>query len=164
MENYKSIQQGKIREAIVDCLANMPLFKELKGPDLAIIANYMNIIDLKEDDTVFKEGDKGDYVCFVVDGKLDVMKKSDKGSDCVINTLSKGRSIGEMSIIDDFPRSATIKAHTKATLVTLNRERFNYILEQHPKIGIKLLKGIARLLSLHLRRTSGQLADTLLSK
>jgi CRP/FNR family cyclic AMP-dependent transcriptional regulator len=80
----------------------------------------------------------------------------------VISTLSKGRSIGEMSVIDKTPRSATVKAKTKATLVALSAEGFDLILDQYPKIGIKILKGISRLLSQNLRKTSSRLADHLL--
>ena len=69
-----------------------------------------------------------------------------------------------MAIIDDYPRSATIKAWANSTLVTLTREGFEQILDQHSAIGIKLLKEISRLLSMNLRRTSSQLADYLLPK
>jgi CRP-like cAMP-binding protein len=82
----------------------------------------------------------------------------------IIASLTRGRSIGEMAIIDDYPRSATIKAWANSTLVTLTREGFEQILDQHSAIGIKLLKEISRLLSMNLRRTSSQLADYLLPK
>jgi CRP-like cAMP-binding protein len=93
---------------------------------------------------VFEEGDRGDYVCFVVEGSLDVLKKSETGEEILISTLSKGRSIGEMSVIDDLPRSATIKARTKSTLLTLSRENFDYILAEHSTIGVKIIKGSIR--------------------
>ncbi len=77
-------------------------------------------------------------------------------------TLTKGRSIGEMAVIDDFPRSATVRARTKGTLVLLTRQGFEVILEQHPGIGVKILKGISRLLSQNLRKTSSRLVDYML--
>jgi CRP-like cAMP-binding protein len=67
-----------------------------------------------------------------------------------------------MSVIDKTPRSATVKAQSKATMVALTSEGFDLILEQYPKIGIKVMKGITRLLSLNLRKTSSRLADYLL--
>lgn len=147
---------------VLDFLINIPLFDELKAEELKIITKHMNYIKVNPDQIVFRDGDKGDCVCFVVDGTLDVMKQSASGDSVVITTLSRGRSIGEMSVIDDFPRSATVKARTKATLLTLTRIGFEEVLEEHPTIGIKILKGISRLLSLSLRKTSSRLADYML--
>jgi CRP-like cAMP-binding protein len=67
-----------------------------------------------------------------------------------------------MSILDNFPRSAAVRARTKATLVTLSRDSFESICDEHPRIGLKIVRGIARLLSLGLRKTSSRLADYML--
>lgn len=152
----------KTSEAIIDFLINVPMFDTLKGEELRIVTRHMNFIDLAEGEMLFKEGEKGDYVCFVVEGYLDVLKVTDSGRYVVLDTLPKGRSIGEMAVIDDFPRSATVKARKQSTLVILTRKGFELILEQHPHIGVKILKGIARLLSQNLRKTSSRLVDYLL--
>ena len=101
-------------------------------------------------------------MCFVADGALEVAKQSITGESVVITELRRGRSIGEMSVIGDFPRSATVKALEEAKLIVLTQRSFELILEEHPRIGIKVLKGISRLLSLSLRDTSGRLADSIL--
>ena len=159
MAENKKKPSPKMSTAIVDSLCNIPLFDRLNGQELSVLAKYINIIELKPGEYVFREGDKGDYICFVEEGSLDVMKRSSGGGNAIIATLIKGRSIGEMSVIDNFPRSATVRARTRATLLTLTRSRFDLILEEDPTIGVKILKGIARLLSQNLRRTSCQLAD-----
>ncbi|HID30245.1 MAG TPA: cyclic nucleotide-binding domain-containing protein [Desulfobacterales bacterium] len=148
--------------AVVDSLCNVPLFDRLNGDELTVLAGYVNVIEVKRGEYIFKEGDRGDFICFVEKGSLDVMKKSSAGGNVIIATLTKGRSIGEMSVIDHFPRSATVRARAETTLLTLTRTRFDLILEQYPIIGIKILKEIARLLSQNLRRTSSQLADYML--
>jgi CRP-like cAMP-binding protein len=79
-----------------------------------------------------------------------------------LSTLAKGRSIGEMSLIDNITRSATIKARNHTKMVKLSRKGFDSILDSFPRIGNKILKGIARLLSLNLRKTSSRLADYML--
>ena len=76
--------------------------------------------------------------------------------------MTRARSIGEMAVIDEFPRSATVKARTKSTLLTLSRDNFNYIVEGHSSVDVKILKGIASLLSMNLRKTSSRLADYML--
>ncbi len=150
-------------QAIIEFLIlNIPILGTLKDKELMVIEKYLNFIELTPGEIVFEEGDPGDFVCFVVEGSLDVVKTSETGEDIVISTLSKGRSIGEMAVIDELPRSATVKARTKATLLTLSRENFEYILSEHSNIGVKILKGIARLLSLNLRKTSSRLADYML--
>lgn len=162
MEGTKTATGSKMSQDIIDFLINIPIFDTLNAEELKIIVKYINLIDVNPGEIVFKEGDRGDYVCFVADGTLEVVKESETGKSIVISTLPKGRSIGEMAVIDDFPRSATVRARTKAILVTLSQEKFNYILAEHSSIGVKILKGIARLLSLNLRKTSGRLADYML--
>ena len=154
---------GKISKAIIDFLIlNVPIFSKLTDKELRIVEKYMQLIDVIPGEVIFQEGDKGDYVCFVLEGSLDVLKKSESGEDILISTLSRGSSIGEMSVIDELPRSATVKSRTKATLLTLSRDKFNYLLENHSGIGVKILKSIARLLSLNLRKTSTKLVDYML--
>ena len=163
MEETTTGAGGAITQAIIQFLIlNIPILARLKDEELRTIVKHMNLIDVIPGETVFEEGDTGDYVCFVVDGTLDVVKKSETGESIVISTLSKGGSIGEMAVIDELPRSATVKARTKSTLITLSQENFNYILAEHSTIGVKVLKGIARLLSMNLRKTSSRLADYML--
>ncbi len=149
----------RIKEAIVDILLNLPLFDQLDGEELDIVATYMNYFELDKGTYLFKEGDRGDYVCFVVEGTMQVFKESAKGKRVLIATLPKGSTLGEMSIIDETNRSATVRASENVVLLILSRKGFDIILDKHPKIGIKILKGIARLLSLNMRRTSSLLAD-----
>ena len=162
MVQAKGIPETNLSKAVVDLLIDIPMFDEIKADDLKALARHMNFMDFKPQEIIFTEGDKGGFVCFVTKGTLDVIKRNEKGKDIVIASLGKGRSIGEMSIIDDSPRSATVKAKTSSTLLILTRKGFGQLIEQHPQIGIKLLKGLARLLSMNLRKTSSLLADNML--
>ena len=162
MEETKCIQKGSMRQGVIDFLVYIPLFDQLEADELEIAERYMNLIEINKDEVLFKEGEKGNYVCFIVDGTLDVVKQSATGESITITELSRGHAIGEMSVMGDFFRSATVKAQTEAKLVILTRENFELIMEQYPKTGIKILKGIARLLSLNLRDTSGRLVDYML--
>ena len=154
---------GIMTQAIIDFLIlNIPIFSRLKGKELISIEQYMKILEVVPGEIVFNEGERGDYVCFVVEGSLDVLKETESGESIVISTLAKGRSIGEMAIIDDLPRSATVKAKYKSTLLTLSRESFDYLLAKHPDIGVKILKGLASLLCMNLRKTSSRLAEYML--
>jgi CRP-like cAMP-binding protein len=163
MEEVTTSAGGEISQSIIDFLIlNIPIFSRLRNDELRNVKKYFHLLELIPGDTVFEEGDNGDYVCFVVEGSLDVLKKSGKGESVAIATLNKGSSMGEMSVIDQLPRSATVKATTKATLLTLSQEKLNYILVEHSSVGVKIIKGIARLLSMNLRKTSTRLADYML--
>jgi len=152
-------KESKLTETIIDFLIGIPLFDDLSAGELKTVAKHMNFIEVKKDDVIFNEGDKGSYMCFVVDGILDVIKQTESQGRVVISSLSRGRSIGEMSVIDSFPRSATVRARTQATMLVLTRDAFDLILTTHTQLGIKLLKSLARLLSMNLRKASSQLAD-----
>jgi CRP/FNR family cyclic AMP-dependent transcriptional regulator len=162
MRKNNIIRGNKIQRDIIDYLIDFPLFDALKGNQLNIVADHMNYYEIDTGEILFKEGDKGDYICFVLDGVIDVLKKSVTGDSVVIAVLPKGRSFGEMSILDNFPRSATAKARTKSSFLTLTRMSFDKILKDYPQIGITILKGISKILSQNLRQTSSRLADYIL--
>ncbi|WP_027357792.1 cyclic nucleotide-binding domain-containing protein [Desulforegula conservatrix] len=159
MMEYGGIDLFKSREIILDLLIEIQLFQELTPKELEIISKYMTFFEINEGEALFREGDTGDFMCFVVKGSVDILKESASGRTVVIANLGRGRSIGEMAIIDKTPRSATVKAKTFTTLLVLSRKGFDTIVEKHPGIGIKILKGLARLLSLNMRATSSKLAD-----
>ena len=153
---------SKITTAIIDLLIHIPIFDNLDAEELRIIVKHMNVVEAKQGEIIFREGERGDYVCFVAEGALDVIKNSEAGQPVVLSTLHKGRSIGEMSILDNFPRSASVRARSTSTLLTLSRESFETIVDEYPRIGMKIMRGVARLLSLSLRKTSSRLADYML--
>ncbi len=159
MKQLEYYEKKKIAESLVD----IPIFSKLSDEELRYVARRMHVFSLDQGDKIFEEGEVGNCICFVVDGVLDVIKTSSQtGVSVVIAALAKGNTIGEMAVIDDFPRSATVKARTESLLIIFTREEFEVLLEQNPKLGIKLLKGIARSLSVHLRRTSEKLSDLML--
>jgi CRP-like cAMP-binding protein len=162
MKEINVIPENKLRKDIINYLIDFPLFDALKGNQLNIVAAHMSYFEIDKGEILFKEGDKGDYICFVLEGVIDVLKKSVTGDSVVIAVLPKGRSFGEMSILDNFPRSATAKARTKSSFLTLTRMSFDKILKDYPQIGITILKGVSRILSQNLRQTSSRLADYIL--
>jgi CRP-like cAMP-binding protein len=148
-----------LHQAIYDCIRNIAIFSDLGASDLKLITKFMHVSRVDKGGVVFKEDDPGDYVCFVVEGTLEVLKANDQGVDRQIAELGAGSSIGEMSVIGKFLRSATVKSTSDATLLTLTRDRFNQICTDYPWIGVKMLRAIAQLLSQHLKKTSENLSE-----
>jgi CRP/FNR family transcriptional regulator, cyclic AMP receptor protein len=148
-----------MKDTITDLLIKVPMFAGLDADELQIIEKQIKFIEIEQGETLFTEGDQGEYVCFVVDGRLEVTKKTITGENFVLNTLARGQSVGEMSIIDKRPRSATVSAKTKATLFTLEGNVFEVIMKEYSVIGMKVLKGLSLLLSKKLRQTSSRLVS-----
>ncbi len=144
---------------ISDYLADVAMFSELESQERIALEKFMFFNRVSAGDFVFREGDKGDFVCFVASGALEVSKLNRQGQPVVITTLGKGSSLGEMSLIDQLTRSATVRAKTTASLVVLTRKGFDMVLKMHPETGIKILKGIALQLSINLRSTSDRLTE-----
>ena len=104
--------------------------------------------------------DDGTYACFIVEGQLDVQKDND-GQPVLIAILSRGRSIGEMAVIDESLRSASVVARSNGKMLLLHRDRFAELIDAQPRIGVLLLLRIARMMSLSLRKTSAAVAELL---
>lgn len=147
---------------LIDFIINLPLFEFLEIDELEAVAGRMDFKYLDPGDILFREWDKADFVCFIEKGELDVTKKTGPDSSAVMATLRRGRSIGEMSIINNFPRSSTVIARSKVRLAVLPRAGFEDILRNRMDIGVKILKGLATLLSINLKKTSSRLADNML--
>lgn len=153
---------NQVNAAIFESLSRIPMFAELDSQQMDIVAGHTLLLTVDAGETVFCEGDKGDFLCFVAKGLLAVTKSTADGKVAELTTLPQGSSMGEMAVIDDFPRSATVIARKQSHLVTMTRGQFHKLVSEHPEIGIRILKGIARVLSLSLRKTSTNLVHYLL--
>lgn len=145
---------------LIDIIMDIPFFADLDGHELAVVAKRMNYFEITKGETLFNEGDPGDSVCFVVRGSLDIYKQAATlGGQVRISTVSKNQSIGEMAVIDEYTRSATVKARQDTAIVALTKRGFEAILVENPAVGAAILKKIASRVSMNLRRTTSQLAD-----
>lgn len=140
-------------------LKSSPIFANLDAFMFQIVEERLHFKELANNEILFHEGEHGDYLAFILVGGLDILKKPANSQDDFIQIghISSGDSIGEMALIDTLSRSATVRASSLTALVTLSKEDFENILNDYPKVGIEILRGITILLSLKLRRTSESL-------
>jgi CRP/FNR family transcriptional regulator, cyclic AMP receptor protein len=151
----------KSEEETRSFLENLAIFSSLNVDELSTLARHMSYIHLQRGEYLFVEGDPGTFLGFVVNGILEIQKRRESGEYVTLARLTKGASIGEMALIDKSPRSATVIARQAATLVTLTDRAFDVLADKHPPLAIKMIRKVARLLSLNMRRTSSKLADLL---
>ncbi|MFT7220824.1 MAG: CRP/FNR family cyclic AMP-dependent transcriptional regulator [Candidatus Azotimanducaceae bacterium] len=143
-------------------LPQLEVFNFLDEVDYPILEKYMFSYEYEKGAYVFKEGAHGGYMFFIVGGEVEVIKQFDTAKH-TIATLTAGRSVGEMSLIDGAPRSATARAKTALKLIVLKRKDFNELNSEQPAIANKVLMGIASLLSSSLRETNNRFTEKLLS-
>ena len=142
-------------------LLSLSLFDAFNVEELKLLSKHMSYIELQRGEFLFVEGDKGDFMGFVVHGILEVLKKSATGDNIVLARLTKGSLIGEMALIDKSPRSASVVCRQPTLMLTLTNKGFDRLTEKSPSTGVKFIQKISRLLSLNMRRTSSKLADML---
>jgi CRP-like cAMP-binding protein len=164
MRNISQDQLTDSEEDTRNFLVNLPLFDSFNVDELSVLAKHMSYVHLRRGEFLFVEGDKGNFMGFVVRGVLEVLKKAETGENIIIARLTKGSLIGEMALIDKSPRSATVIAKQPTTMVTLTDKGFEILTDKSPALGVKVMQKVARLLSLNMRRTSSRLADLLQTK
>lgn len=153
--------QNKFHEEILDLFLLLPFSKDLTTNQLWTITKYMNIFKVKKREVIFREGDPGNFLCFIIEGKIIILKTSENGKRVPIAELGPKRSLGEMAMIDQSPRSASAISATDSTLLTLSKKGFDKLIEEHPRIGVVLLKRISVILCAYIRKTSSDLADSM---
>ncbi|MEX1237353.1 MAG: cyclic nucleotide-binding domain-containing protein, partial [Pseudomonadales bacterium] len=148
--------------SIGNLVSQLEVFNFLEEEDHKTIEKYMFKYDYEDGAYVFKEGAHGGYMFFIVDGTVEVIKQFDTKKHTIAE-LGPGRSVGEMSLIDGAPRSATVRAKDNLSLIVLKREDFQKMLAEEPEIANRVLMGIATLLSQSLRDTNKNFTEKLLS-
>ncbi len=118
----------------VDLLRNVPLFSQLSQRQLNAVAKHVDEVQLRKGAVLAKQGAQGMEAIIIVDGRARV-----KADGKAIAELGAGDVVGEMSVIDGKPRSATVIAQTPMNLLVLHRRDFVSLLEIVPGLQRKLL-------------------------
>ena len=146
---------------ICDLLEQVELFDDLDGAALRALGAQMVLRTFAAGATVFREGDPGDWMGLLVAGEICVRKDADARDSRTVAVETRKRVVGEMSLIDGEPRSATCVATRPATLLVLTRERFQKLTKERPELAFAVLMRVARVISRRLRATSGRLVGYL---
>lgn len=106
------------------------LFNSLEEKDLLCVINAMDEVKFKTGLYVIKQGENGDVLYLVESGSLDCFKTFNKNEgEKYLKTYTQGEAFGELALLYNAPRAATIKAKTDSVLWSLDRETFNYIVK-----------------------------------
>jgi CRP/FNR family cyclic AMP-dependent transcriptional regulator len=153
---WKRYMSGRL----ADLLDGLELFSDFSYPELVTIGTYLTRLACKKGEAIFNEGDAGGYMLILVEGRMAISKQNE-GAAQLLCRENKGRTIGEMALLDNECRSATCVADTDCELLTLSHERLARLALDHPILAYRFMFQLAKLLSRRLRRTSGVLAEYL---
>ena len=115
-------------------LQGIPMFKNLDGVLLAALANRFVTERYADEETIFEEGDAGDKLYIVVRGQVDVVTTGPTGDERRLATLRDGDYFGEMALLEDVPRTATVRTRASTILLALEREQFFNLLNSIPDL------------------------------
>jgi CRP-like cAMP-binding protein len=144
-----------------EMLEDTSLSMDFSWKELLDLSYYMGTRRFAKGTVIFKEGDRDIFMSVVAKGEVNILKKDEHMDVKRVTSIGTGKVIGEMSMIDGNPRSATAVAATDTTLVTLSKEGMHQLLKEKPYVGIKMLQKIAFSMSQRLRQTTGILVDYL---
>jgi len=136
------------------------LFHYLEEEEVDRIGCYFERKVVAAKEILWNEGDPCDYIAFIITGRIEVKKKTEfPGREVIVGLYGPGSIAGELCIIDGEPRAVTAEAVEATTLVTLSRADLDRLLDEHPRIGGRFLKGILRRVSTRLRKSFDRLAE-----
>ncbi len=135
-------------------LKRVSMFEDLDNRSLEALANAAIEQRYEKGQEIVRQGDVGVGAFIIRSGKVDVIQEKG-GKETKIATLGPGEVFGEMALLDEFPRSATVRASEPTTCLGLQRWHFRGILESHPQIALAMLPVLTR----RIRSAEGMLPE-----
>ena len=136
-----------------------PLFTALDEAAAISLRASMDTVKIAKGSILFKEGDDGEHLSVIIDGKLKLGTSSGDGRENLLSILGPGDMFGELSLFDPGPRTSTATAVTEAKLLSLSHEKVIPWLKQNPEVSLQLLTRLSQ----RLRRTNEAVGDLVFS-
>lgn len=154
-ENFFRPQAG--RDAVIEHLAATAVFRDLGWRALRQIREMVHIREYSKDDVVFFEGQPGSGMYTVLSGGVRIVLNYARENETELVRLGPGDFFGELSLLDEAPRSATVVAIGPTRLGGFFRPDLMELINRQPRIGVKILLNLSAVLSERLRRTNIEL-------
>lgn len=138
----------------VELLRRVPLFAGMEPAKLKLLAYTSDVVTYRAGQVLFRRGDIGDAAYVIIQGNAEVTISTDTGEIAVAH-LRDGDFLGEIAILCDTPRTATVTASSELKTLRIRKERFFELLRQFPEMAIEL----TRLLADRLTRTTAELVE-----
>lgn len=143
---------GMVRKDILDSLRGIPLFSRVSESDLESLATHLIERRFPKNSTVVEEGLPGDYMYVIREGRAKVTKASEDGREKIMNFLDAGAFFGDMALLGNETRSASVKTLEDSVLLALSRRDFMDLLRHSPDLSLAVIEELAN----RLRETNEQ--------
>ena len=137
------------------------LLENFSTGEVRLLAHFMEVYRAEAEVEIIREGDGGDFMLMVIEGRVEVRKRDRWNTQQLIAAVDAGKTLGEMSMIDGEPRFATCIAAEPTLIAVLDRESLARIIVEQPLLGAKILMELVLMLSQRLRSTSQRLLGLL---
>jgi CRP/FNR family transcriptional regulator len=137
--------------------AQVELFAELPEAMLAVLARESRVRRYPEGQVLFSEGDPGDSLVVLEEGRLRISRFTPGGQEVVLATMEAPAAIGELALIDGAPRSATVVAQTPVVVRVLSRQTVAGLIGSEPSVALGMLRAVATMV----RDTNERFSDVL---
>jgi CRP/FNR family cyclic AMP-dependent transcriptional regulator len=139
-------------------LKQIPLFTEIKENSdfMDELLRISRIKNYSRGDCIIREGEVGDEMYIVLTGGVEIRKKTRAGDDYTVVRLRAEGNVffGELALIDDDTRSATVIATEDSSFIVINKKSFLQLGNQYPQIGLPITRAISRRVASSLRKTT----------
>ena len=152
----------EMQQVTVKSEDKVDLFRErgLSAAEMKLLATFSTEERFREGSMMFREGEKGDKLYIVLDGRVRISKFIPGVGEEALAVLDRGDFFGEMALIDDKPRSADAKAHeVDATVLSIDRATLNEILSMDPHASLQFLNLLCRMISRRLREINDKIVQ-----
>jgi CRP/FNR family cyclic AMP-dependent transcriptional regulator len=125
-------------------LRNVPLFAALQESQLALLTSAVSRRNFPRGTTVIAAGDTTDTLYVVISGRLKVMMSDDEGREVILSILGPNEYFGEMGLVDDSPRSASVVTIEPCELIMLSKRDFKKCLEDNFEMAMTMMRGLVK--------------------
>jgi len=132
-------------------LQGVPIFHELDKNELREIEKLVHHRTYTKGEQIFSQGQPGLGMYIVLSGQVNIVRHDQEGNKLILASLSQGSFFGDMSLLDDAPRSATAEAGELSQIIAFFRPDLFDLLNRQPKTGIKIITGVANVIATRLR-------------
>ena len=144
-------------DALFDMIGHSRFFTDFTRDDINKLAEFMQVYRAEPGETIIREGDTDDFMVFVLEGLINIVKTDAHGERRSMTYVGPGSTLGEMSMIDGESRFATCIAIDATIFSVFSRDSMVRIIMEEPALGAKILIKLVTLLSQRLRDTSSNL-------
>ena len=126
----------------LELIRRVPLFSNLAPAQAEVVAASVSKARFKRGDAIVEQGQKSNSLGILLTGRARVVKTNERGREVILATLSPGDYLGEMSLIDNQPHSATVRADIQTDVLILGRAEFARCLSENTAMAYAVMKGL----------------------